>query len=226
MVTILITAVVVLVLFGIGVYFWQRPATDNTDRVLPPPPGARGLFADFATETDAAEHLAMMSQRRAELIKEAENGQRDTLDEARLTGDPALYNRVLTELVHFSASEPKLLSLLSYVSQNELPVNRNLAEAVLASWREDPDRSGTARALHFAALSDDPDIYRGAIESALRLWREEKLSDISAVELRALFDGEFWVLSSSSRSSGAGFVLKRTLDGARRELEAAASANQ
>jgi hypothetical protein len=53
------------------------------------------------------------------------------------------------------------------------------------------------------------------------MWRDAKLGDISAVELRALFDGEFWVLSSRSRSSGAGFVLKRTLDGARRELEAA-----
>jgi hypothetical protein len=59
----------------------------------------------------------------------------------------------------------------------------------------------------------------------LQLWRAAKLGDISPVELRALFDGEFWVLSSRSRSSGAGFVLKRTLDGARRELEAA-QANQ
>jgi hypothetical protein len=75
--------------------------------------------------------------------------------------------------------------------------------------------------MHFAALSDDPDIYRTAVENALQMWREAKLGDISAVELRALFEGEFWVLSSRSRSSGAGFVLKRTLDGARRELEAA-----
>jgi hypothetical protein len=113
---------------------------------------------------------------------------------------------------------------MSYVTQNDLPGNRSLAEAVIASWQQAPDRSGTAKALHFAALSDDPAVFREAVESALQLWREAKLSDISAIELRALFDGEFWVLSSRSRSSGAGFVLKRTLEDARRELEAAARA--
>ena len=97
---------------------------------------------------------------------------------------------------------------------------------MIASWQQAPDRSGTAKALHFAALSDEPEIYRVAVENALQLWREGKLADISAVELRALFDGEFWVLSSRSRSSGAGFVLKRTLESARRELEAAAGAKQ
>ena len=79
-----------------------------------------------------------------------------------------------------------------------------------------------SKAMHFAALSDDADVYRGAVEQALTFWREGKLSDVSAIELRALFDGEFWILSSRTRSSGAGFVLKRTLDSARRELEAAA----
>jgi len=135
-----------------------------------------------------------------------------------------MYDRVLAELVAHSDSDSKLLSLISYVSQNELPVNGNLADAVIASLQESPDRSRTAKALHFAALSDDPDIYRGAVDKALQLWRDAKLRDISAIELRALFDGEFWVLSSRSRSSGAGFVLKRTLESARRELEAAAGA--
>jgi len=227
MVTLLITAVAVFVLFGIGIYFWQKPATDNADNFLPPPPDARGLFGEqFSNEIADAERLALISQRRAELIKAAGNGERSALNEARLSGEPELYDRVLAELLQVSDSDPKLLSLLSYVSQNELPVNQSLARAVLALWRDAPDRGGTARALHFAALSDDADIYRGAVEEVLRLWRDARLKDISAIELRALFDGEFWVLSSRSRSSGAGFVLKRTLDGARRELEAVAGANQ
>ena len=227
MVTLLFTAVAVLLLFGIGVYFWQKPAEGNSASVLPPPPNARGLFADeYSTAADDTEHLALLAQQREELIKQARDGKRGTLDEAHLTGDPELYDRVLAELVQFSDSDPKLLSLLSYISQNQLPVNQRLAEAVLASWRAAPDRGSTTRALHLAALTDDPDLYRGAVESALQLWRAGKLGDISAIELRALFDGEFWVLSSRSRSSGAGFVLKRTLDGARRELEAAPGADQ
>ncbi len=226
MVTLLFTAIAILVLFGIGIYFWQKPPEGNSARVLPPPPNARGLFdADSSTEADDTEHYALLFQQREELIKQARNGERGPLVEAHRNGDPDLYDRVLAELVQVSDSEPKLLSLLSFISQNELPVNRSLAEAVLVSWRAAPDRGSTPRALHFAALSDDVDIYRGAVESALQLWRAARLGDISAIELRALFEGEFWVLSSRSRSSGAGFVLKRTLDGARRELEAAASAD-
>jgi hypothetical protein len=227
MVTLLFTAVAILLLFGIGAYFWQKPAESNSAELPPPPTNARGLFADkYSTAVDDAEHQALWAQQREELIKQARDGKRDTLGEAHLTGDLDLYDRVLDELVKFSDSDPKLLSLLSYISQNQLPVNRGLAGAVLASWKAAPDRGSTTRALHLAALTDDPDIYRGAVESALQMWRAGKLGDISAIELRALFDGEFWVLSSRSRSSGAGFVLKRTLDGARRELETTPGANQ
>jgi hypothetical protein len=220
MVTLLITAVAVFLLFAVGVYFWQKPSTDYSAKVLPPPPNARGLFGEDPSTSDTdAERLALTA-RHEELVEKARQGDRTALDKAHRIGDLDLYSRVLDEIVRVSDTDPKLLSLLSYISQNELPVNRSVAESVLSSWRRAPDRGGTARALHFAALSDDADIYRTAVENALQLWREAKLGDISAVELRALFDGEFWVLSSRSRSSGAGFVLKRTLDGARRELEA------
>jgi hypothetical protein len=220
MVTFLITAVALLLVLAIGVYFWQKPSTDYSAKVLPPPPNPRGLFGEEAVAAEP-ETLALMSERREELIREAGKGNRSVLVEAHQIRDPDLYKRVLDELVQFSDSDPKLLSLVSFISQNELPVNRSAAEAVLLSWRRAPDRGSTARALHFAALSDEADLYRTAVENALQMWREAKLGDISGVELRTLFDGEFWVLSSRSRSSGAGFVLKRTLDGARRELEAA-----
>ena len=226
MVTLFITAVAILAVLGIGLYFWQRPAPDNYADVLPPQPNARGLFAEEFATTPKKERLALEANRREKLIKEARSGERSVLTEARWIGDESFYDRVLSELVEWSDSEPKLLALMSYVTQNELPVNRSLAKAVIASWQEAPDRNGTAKALHFAALSDDPHAFRQAVESALQLWREAKIAEISPVELRALFDGEFWVLSSRSRSSGAGFVLKRTLESARRELEAAAGAKQ
>src|SRR6266853_5076476 len=172
MVTLLLTAIAILFLFGIGIYFWQKPVEGNSANVLPPPPNQRGLFdAESSIEAEDTEHQAMMAQRREALIKAARNGQRNALDEAHVTGDFDLYDRVLSELVQFSDSDPKLLSLLSYVSQNELPVNRSLAEAVLASWKAAPDRGSTTRALHFAALSDDADIYRGTVEAALQVWR-------------------------------------------------------
>ena len=60
----------------------------------------------------------------------------------------------------------------------------------------------------------------------MTFWRGEKLKDISPTELRTLFEGEFWVLSSRTRSSGAGFVVKQTLANARRELEEATRADK
>jgi hypothetical protein len=88
------------------------------------------------------------------------------------------------------------------------------------SWRLTPDRNSTAKMLHISALSDNAKCYSDAVELALGFWREGKIPDLSATEFQALLTGEFWVLSSGTRSSGAGFLVKRTLSSARRELEA------
>jgi len=117
-------------------------------------------------------------------------------------------------------SNSQLLSLVSKVRQHELPVNEALAASLIEFWQKSPDRSSTAKMLHIAALSDNAEVFKTAVELALRFWREGKLADVSAIELQALFQGEFWVLSSGTRTSGAGFVLKRILASARNELGA------
>jgi hypothetical protein len=94
-----------------------------------------------------------------------------------------------------------------------------LAQKSIDYWKDSPDRHSTTKMLHIAALSDDAETYRLAVEVALNSWRNARLQDISAAELQSLIHGEFWVLSSNTRSSGAGFVLKRTLATAKRELE-------
>lgn len=228
MVTLLLIALAIFAVIGIGLYFSQKSTPDGSERVLPPPPDLHGLFAETSSSREAEREMAIAAQEaeQSALIERAQNNERSALDDAHQTKDAALYDRVLTELLRLADSDAKLVTLMSYVSKNELPVNVELATAVVASWQKSPDRSGTSKALHFAALSDDANVYREAVELALQFWREGKLSDVSAVEMRALFDGEFWILSSRTRSSGAGFILKRTLDSARRELEAAASATQ
>jgi hypothetical protein len=225
MFTFLITAVII-VMIGIAVYFWQKPAPGNAENILPPQPNARGLFAeDPSANTAERERLAIAASARAEqLVAKAKAGDRAALGEAHHSNDPVLYDQVLTEFLRSCESDAQILSLTSYIVQHELPVNKDLVEAAARSWSAAPDRSGTARALHLAALSDDANTYQEMVEKVLGLWRARKLADISPQELRALFDGEFWVLSSRTRSSGAGFVLKRTLASARRELEAAGSA--
>ena len=223
MVTLFVTALVIFFVIGIGLYLWQKPRPDTSEKVLPLPPNARGLFSPdpVSLKKEEAKRLAIIAaEKNEQLIARAQKGDRSALADASRNGDGKLYDRLLSEFVQRADSGPKLLALMSYVTQRNLPVNDQLARAVVAAWQHSPDRAGTAKALHFAALSDSAEIYRTTVETAVRFWREQKLVNLSAAELRALFDGEFWVLSAGVRSSGAGFVLKQTLASARRELEA------
>jgi hypothetical protein len=229
MVSIFITAFVlvlaILLLSGIGLYFWQKSARDNSERILPPNPDFYGLFGDRPmTEMKTEEEIERAARLAAALLDRARAGDKSALIDAKQSRDPDLYDRILNELFQRVDSDAALLSLMSFVAQNELPVNFALANAAVAAWRKSPSREGTAKALHFAALSDDANLYGGTVELALDLWREGKLANVSPDELRALFEGEFWILSARTRSSGAGFVLKRTLESARRELAAAQQA--
>jgi hypothetical protein len=227
MVSILITSFFILAFLAVAIYFWQKPASSTEAEVLRPPPG-RGLFIDGTHDGQAlalaeahSEAIANTARQRTELLERAKGGDRSALQEARNSGDADLYQEALDLLVADADSDTKLLSLVSYVTRHELPVNKKLAERVFDSYKNAPDRSSTAKMLHVAALSDDATVYQSAVEIALRFWRERRLSEISAQELRSILEGEFWILSSTTRSSGAGFLLKRTLAGARRELEAA-----
>jgi hypothetical protein len=228
MVTLLITSVLVLAFVAVAIYFWQKPPSSTEVAVQLPPP-ARGLFIDgtpagqAASLAEAATDSAVITNavRRHDLVERMKAGERSALLETWKTGDSELYNEGLNLLVTGADSDPKLLSLVSYVTRHELPVNRKLAERFIDCYKRSADRSSTAKVLHVAALSDDAAVYQNAVETALMLWRTGTLTDMSATELRSILDGEFWILSSPTRSSGAGFLLKRALNGARRELEAA-----
>jgi hypothetical protein len=226
MVTLLITSFFVLAFLAIAIYFWQKPASPIEAEALPPPPG-RGLFIDgtldgqaLAKAAAASEAAANAASKRRELIERAKDGENSILFEARNTEDADFYEEALNLLVAGADSDPKLLSLVSYITRQKLPVNKKLAERLIDSFIRAPDRSSTAKMLHVAALSDDAAVYQSAVETALTFWRDRRLPGISAQELHSILEGEFWILSSSTRSSGAGFLLKRTLAGARRELEA------
>jgi hypothetical protein len=93
------------------------------------------------------------------------------------------------------------------------------AVAAIRAFQKTPDRASTTNLLHVAAQVDDAKTYGRAIELVLMSWRDGSLSGISAKDLQALFSSEYWVLSSRTRTSGAGFVLKETLSNANRELE-------
>lgn len=218
MLTLLITSVLALGLIALAIYFWQKPASTPDSIPLPPPPEPRGLFAE--PESQVQIEAAIVEERlRESILSQAAAGDRSSLEKANQLKDEDLYDQVLTDLVRSTTSDAQLLSLTSYVTRNQWRVNKTLALVCIDSWQKAPDKSSTTKTLHIAALSDDAETYGTAAELALQFWRDRKIPDITAIELNALLNGEFWVLSSATRSSGAGFILKRSLASARRELE-------
>jgi hypothetical protein len=215
MVTLLITSVFVFGLIAIAIFFWQKAANTTQPIELPLPPPPAGLFSDFKP----AELQSPTEDPKKAVIESATKGDKDALGQAHALNDSTFYEEVLSLFIAQIDSEPKLLSLVSHVIRNELPVTRALAQKSIDYWKDSTDKYSTAKMLHLAALSDDAETYQQAVEIALTSWRNGKLPDISAVELQSLIHGEFWILSSNTRSSGAGFVLKRTLATAKRELE-------
>ena len=121
------------------------------------------------------------------------------------------------------------LNQLRIPAENPLPENAGKVDRetfeqaieVIRTWQQSPNKKLAADLLHVAALSDNAKNYGRAIELVLLSWRDGSLTDISAKELHSLINSEYWVLSSRTRISGAGFVLKRTLSNANRELESA-----
>lgn len=89
----------------------------------------------------------------------------------------------------------------------------------IRAFQHSPNKASTAKLLHIAARADDAKNYGRAIELVLLSWRDGSLSDISAAELQSLINSQYWVLSSRTRTSGAGFVLKQTLSSANSELQ-------
>lgn len=224
MVTLLLTSVFIIGFLGLALYFWAKPSKSERVALPPPHPSPRGLFSEPETIDPAAPADAdEIESERSALLERAESGDKQVLDEAQALADKNFYNQVLELMVAAARTDAGLLSLVSYVARQELPVNYKLAQAVVDSWNQTPNRNSTAKALHVTALADDAGLYQNTVAAALQYWRSGRLADVTPAELQALFDGEFWVLSSRTRSSGAGFILKRTLASARRELGNATS---
>ena len=223
---ILITSLFVIAFLAAAVYFWQNPAGSTPMESLPPQQG-RALFIDGvpedsaqALETARSEQLISAASKRDELIDRARSGDKEALVEARKV-DASLYEQVLTLLLANAETSPALLSLVSYINRHELPVTPKLARGFISTCKDKPTLNVTAQMLHVAALSNDAAVYENAVETSLEFWRGGHLGQAAPQELRVMLEGEFWILSAPTRSSGAGFVLKQTLRNAKRELDAA-----
>jgi hypothetical protein len=188
----------------------------------------QGLFA----ASDAAEAHVQAEEAEPRIAEEwrvalrARAGEGDFAVLVEAHADAALYHEALDALVAFAVGAGRLDELTACIAQDErLRVNARLARLVLEQWLAAPQPNATAATLHMLARADDAAMYQAGVKAVLREWRAGRLAPLSAAELRALIESQYWLLSAETRGSGGGFVLKEFLAAVRRELLAARSAS-
>jgi hypothetical protein len=206
---------------ALAVYHQNRALPDaQAHTELPRQPVT--LFADDPSAADAyANPLKMDSP--SSLIERARQGDLTTLNEAR--DQAPLYHDVLHALIDACERQGNLAALVRHIAKSDdLRGNVRLAERVIAAWQNAPDRRSTVDLLHVAALADDANTYRRAVDLAVEAFRNGRLNTFSADELLALLQSQLWVLALDAQRGGDGFALKQRLADVRRELAAATSA--
>jgi len=219
----IISVILAFVAASFAILRTRRSRSNADAELLPPPYDVRGLFGDADAAHPAPPDVdedAASEDFEKELRERASRGDLETLKEARGSGRAGLYSLTLGILLERSEGDAVALrALADFVAGGEdLRSTPALAAAALEDFEREPVRARVPVTLRVAALSDDAEAFEAAMTAALRARLEGRLADSGADELRALFDAEYWLLSSEARRSGAGFQLKRKLAQVRRSL--------
>jgi hypothetical protein len=227
---ILIISVLLIFVASLAILRTKRPSSQEDAEQLPPGVSRRGLFGDapggYAFEVvgdDNAPPADEARQKQLETLRaRAAGGDFEALKDARALGDTTSYRFILDALVGRCAENAAdLRALAAYIARSDdLRSTPALAEMLLNEWRRNPTLASTAELLRVSALSDDAGTFERALSEALQIWEDGRLGGVRAGQLRALFEGEYWLLSSEAKRSGGGFVLKQKLADARRRLAA------
>ena len=229
MIAILVILLITLTAAAFAIFGLRYALSGKSEEKALKPSGARGLFSDPASESDAAESInkksASASRQKIELMERARLGDTGALSDAHATGDSGLYKETLDVLIEKASEHEEALSALVNLiaKSDELRASIKLAERVISSWKVQPDRRSTIQMLHIAALSDDAATYQKTVEEVLQFRQSGKLA-FTTEEILALVESEFWVLAPEARLGGAGFRLKRMLADVRRKLATATPA--
>lgn len=204
----------------------RQPKHQETSRHLPASQFDGLLAKQRAEEVKAlAEEEAELRDAavRKHLLERAVQGGAEVLNEAQEFNDPQFYNQVLQAIFTQADGNPKLIqSTVEYIVANQkLRSSREFAEAVLALWADSPSQFSLADVLCLAALADDEAVFKQALNTALELWREDRIEKVSAQSFLATVESAYWLVASEVRSSGSGFLLKQAIAEARRALAAA-----
>jgi hypothetical protein len=203
-----------------AVYHQTRALPDRqTHAELPREPVT--LFDHDPSEADASTNSSVLDA--SSLIERARQGDMTTLTQAR--DQAPLYHDVLNALIDACERQGNTAALVRHIAKSDdLRGNVRLTERVIAAWHAAPDRRSTVDLLHVAALADDANAYRRAVDLAVAAFKNGRLINFSADELLALLESHLWVLSLDAQRGGDGFALKQRLAEVRRELAATTSA--
>lgn len=85
-------------------------------------------------------------------------------------------------------------------------------------WALAPDRKSTIELLFLAAASENAKIFSEISENVIKLWRENRIENLTAQDLADLLDSHFRILPQQERISGALFWLREEIERLRREV--------
>ena len=85
-------------------------------------------------------------------------------------------------------------------------------------WELAPDRKRTIELLFLASESENAEIFSEISENVIKLWRENRIENLTAQDLADLLDSHFRILPQQERTFGAAFWLKEEIQRLRREV--------
>lgn len=87
-----------------------------------------------------------------------------------------------------------------------------------SEWRIAPDRKRTIELLFLASGAESARTFSEISENVIKLWRENRIENLTAQDLADLLDSHFRILPQQERTSGALFWLKEEIQKLRREV--------
>ena len=86
------------------------------------------------------------------------------------------------------------------------------------AWLLAPDRKKTIELFFLASESESAETFSEISENVIKLWRENRIENLTAQDLADLLDSHFRILPQQERTSGTLFWLKEEIQALRREV--------
>lgn len=78
-------------------------------------------------------------------------------------------------------------------------------------WQNLPNNRNTVQLLYLASQSENAKTFSETVENVIKLWRENRIKNLSATDLAELLDSHFRTLPQQERTSGTLFWLKEEI---------------